>query len=112
MEQLKFDYATEAELFDSNTEAELSSSARQNSRRKSARNKPPGNKPLGYQPLGYKRFARAADAIRFAIEDLPPERLLGTFLAVADVRYESAQIRRLYESSDYPLARATDGLTR
>jgi hypothetical protein len=112
VEQLKFDYAIQAELFDSSAEAELSSTARRTSRRKSARKKSPGNKSLGYQPLGYKRFARAADAIRFAIEELPPERLVGTFLAVADVRYESAQIRRLYESSDYPLARATNGLTR
>jgi len=102
VEKPKFDYATEAELFDYSTEAQLFSSRRGNSRRKS----------LGYQPLGYKRFARAADAIRFAIEDLSPELLPGTFLAVADVRYEGAQIRRLYESSDYPLARATDGLTR
>ena len=46
-----FDYATEAELFDYSTEAELFSTKGKNSRR---------------QPLGYKRFARAADAIRFA----------------------------------------------
>jgi hypothetical protein len=29
--------------------------------------------------LGYRRFTRAADAIRFAIEELPPEFLLGPF---------------------------------
>jgi hypothetical protein len=52
-----FDYATEAELFDYSTGAELFSAKGKNSRR---------------QPLGYKRFARAADAIRFAIEELPP----------------------------------------
>lgn len=97
MEKRKFDYAIQAELFDSSAEAELLSSARRNSIR---------------QPLGYKRFARAADAIRFAIEDLPPELLLGTFLAVAGIRCKSTQIRRLYESSSYPLARATAGPTR
>jgi hypothetical protein len=90
----EFDYAANAELFDYSTEAELFSTRPRNSRR---------------QPLGYKRFARAADAIRFAIEDLPPQLLIGTYLEVDEVRYESTQIRRLYDSADYPLARAQDG---
>jgi hypothetical protein len=90
----EFDYTANAELFDYSTEAELFSAKPRNSRR---------------QPLGYKRFARAADAIRFAIEDLPPQLLTGTYLEVDEVRYESKQIRRLYDSADYPLARAQDG---
>jgi hypothetical protein len=49
-----FDYATEAELFDYNMEAELLSAKGGSFRRR---------------PLGYMRFARAADAICFAIED-------------------------------------------
>ena len=53
----------------------------------------------------YKRFLRAAAAIRFAIEDLPPECLVGAFLEVGDERYGSDDIRRLYESASYPLAR-------
>jgi hypothetical protein len=61
------------------------------------------------QPLGYKRFARAAEAIRFAIENLPPQRLAGAYLEVDESRYASAEIRRLYESSDYPLARRAAG---
>ena len=89
-----FDYTANAELFDYSAEAELFSTKPRNSRR---------------QPLGYKRFGRAADAIRFAIEDLPPELLTGTYLQVDEVRYESTQIRRLYDSVDYPLARAPDG---
>lgn len=88
----EFDYTANAELFDYNTEAELFSSR--------VRNR---------QALGYKRFARAADAIRFAIEDLPPQLLIGTYLEVDEVRYEGTQIRRLYDSADYPLARAPDG---
>jgi hypothetical protein len=89
----EFDYAANAELFDYNTGAELFSTRPRDSRR---------------QSLGYKRFARAADAIRFAIEELPPQLLTGTYLEVDEVRYESSQIRRLYESADYPLARSQD----
>jgi hypothetical protein len=63
----------------------------------------------GRHPLGYKRFACAAEAIRFAIEDLPPQLLAGTSLEVDELRYQSAEIRRLYESSDYPLARKAAG---
>jgi len=57
------------------------------------------------QPLGYRRFSRASHAIRFAIEDLPPELLVGAFLEVDERRYSSDDIRRLYESPDYPLDR-------
>jgi hypothetical protein len=57
------------------------------------------------QPFGYKRFAEAAQAIRFAIEELPPECLVGAFLEVDERRYGSDDIRRLYEQPEYPLAR-------
>jgi hypothetical protein len=89
----KFDYATRAELFDYGTEAELFSTGRRNSKR---------------PPVGYKRFARAADAIRFAIEELPSQLLLGTYLEVDESRYEGKDIPRLYESADYPLTRRAD----
>ena len=91
----KFDYATKAELFDYSTEAERFSTKPGNSRR---------------PPLGYKRFARDADAMRFAIEELPSQLLVGTYLEVDESRYESTEIRRLYESADYPLARTTGSL--
>lgn len=57
------------------------------------------------QPFGYKRFAHAAQAIRFAVEELPQECLVGAFLEVDEQRYGSADIRRLYESAGYPLTR-------
>jgi hypothetical protein len=59
------------------------------------------------EPFGYKRFEQAAQAIRFAIEDLPPECLVGAFLEVDEQRYGSEDIRRLYESANYPLTRRT-----
>jgi hypothetical protein len=57
------------------------------------------------QPLGYRRFEQAAHAIRFAMEDLSPEHLVGAFLEVDEQRYGSDEIRRLYESAKYPLPR-------
>src|SRR5262245_47000788 len=56
-------------------------------------------------PVGYKRFERAADAIRFAIEDLPPELLVGAYLEVDEQRFDGPAIRQLYDSARYPLHR-------
>ena len=55
------------------------------------------------QAIGYRRFTH--DAIRFAIEELPPEFLLGALLEVDEERYDGDGIRQLYESTDYPLVR-------
>ena len=58
------------------------------------------------QPFRYARFAHAAEAIRFAMEDLPRECLAGAFLEVDEQRYGSEDIRRLYQSTRYPLTRS------
>ena len=54
----------------------------------------------------YRRFATAAEAIRFAVEEFPALRTLGAWMQVGDQRYDSDEIRRLYESSGYPLRKA------
>ena len=57
------------------------------------------------QPLRYRRFATAAEAIRFAVEELPAVRALGAWMQVGDQRFDGDDIQRLYESDDYPLQR-------
>jgi len=78
---VEFDYSAAAELF------------------------PTRRRVSGRQSFGYRRFAQASQAIRFAIEDLPPECLVGAFLEVDEQRYGSDEIRRLYQSAEYPLTR-------
>ena len=66
---------------------------------------PSRNHKSGRRPAGYRRFEHAADAIRFAVEELAPGFLLGAYLEVDEERFDSGGIRRLYESMDYPLIR-------
>jgi hypothetical protein len=58
-------------------------------------------------PVTYKRFDSAADAIRFAMEELEPDLLSGAVLEVEEERFDSAAIRTLYASPEYPLKRKT-----
>lgn len=63
------------------------------------------NRKSTRRTIGYRRFGHAADAIRFAVEELAPESLVGAYLEVDEARYDFGGIRRLYESLDYPLVR-------
>ena len=86
--------AAAEEAFDYDAEAELFSARSQKSSRHAS---------------GYKRFDRAADAIRFAIEEFPPEQLNCTHLEVEESRFDRSGIRRLYDAAAYPLARRGAG---
>jgi hypothetical protein len=66
---------------------------------------PPRGGKFGRQSNRYRRFERAADAIRFAIEELPAQFLQAACLEVEGLRFDGAGIRRLYDSTEYPLAR-------
>ena len=59
----------------------------------------------GRNGLRYRRFLRAADAIRYAVEKLPSDVLSSARLEVEQNRYDAKQIRALYESESFPLAR-------
>jgi len=59
------------------------------------------------QRLGYRRFATAAEAIRFAVEDFPAVRTLGAWMQVGDERFDCDGIHRLYDRDEYPLRRRT-----
>jgi hypothetical protein len=64
------------------------------------------------QHIEYRRFGSAAEAIRFAIEELPPDFLAGAYLEVDEERFDSTAIRQLYDSADYPLARGAPARSR
>jgi hypothetical protein len=52
--------------------------------------------------MRYRRFADAAEAIRFAIEELPPPLFLGAFIESDDLRLNHKEIRDLYDSALFP----------
>ncbi|KKX26180.1 hypothetical protein [Rhizobium sp. LC145] len=55
--------------------------------------------------LRYKRFDSAAEALRFAIEDMPASLLRGSVLEVEEARFDGMQMRKLYDAAGYPLTR-------
>jgi hypothetical protein len=59
------------------------------------------------RPVSYRRFDSSAEAIRFAIEQLPQIMQRGTVMEVGDDRFEISAIRALYDSASYPLSRET-----
>jgi hypothetical protein len=76
-----FDFAVEAELF------------------------PTRGRKTKRAAFGYRRFARASEAVRFAIEQLPSDALAGAYLEVQECRFDRNGIQQLYNSDAYPLPR-------
>jgi hypothetical protein len=60
--------------------------------------------------VSYKRFVNAAAAIRYAMEELDPAKLVGAVLEVNEERYDDDAIRNLYASELYPLEREADAV--
>ena len=77
----KFDYAAPAELF------------------------PSRNRKIATK-VKYRRFDSAAEAIRFAVEELPEPQLLGAYIEIDEERLGHQDIRALYDSENYPLKKA------
>ena len=59
----------------------------------------------GTAKVTYRRFGRAADALKYAIEEMPTKLLRGTLLEVDERRFSGDQIRELYSGEAYPLER-------
>jgi hypothetical protein len=61
--------------------------------------------------LVLRRFAKAAEAIRFAVEDLQPKLLGGCSLEVEESYYFGQEIRPLYDHQAFPLRRRTKSIS-
>jgi hypothetical protein len=65
----------------------------------------PGRNRKSAKKVPYRRFETAADAIRFAVEELPELLLLGACIEVDEQRLTYKDIHALYASERYPLKR-------
>jgi len=54
----------------------------------------------------YRRFATAAEAIGYAVEELRTRRCLSAWMQVGEDRFSKNEIHRLYDDGDYPLCKS------
>ena len=57
----------------------------------------------GRRHTEYRRFATAAEAIGYAVEELRALRSLTASMQVGDERFNKNEIQQLYDDDDYPL---------
>ena len=55
----------------------------------------------------YRRFATAAEAIGYAVEELRALRSLTAWMQVGDERFNKDEIHRLYDDGDFPLSKSS-----
>ena len=65
----------------------------------------PSRSRKGNRPAGYRRFETVAEAVRFAVEEMPSEFFAGAIIECEETRHDSVGILQLYHSADYPLER-------
>jgi len=63
----------------------------------------PGRNRKSAKKVTYRRFETAADAIRFAVEELPELLLLGACIEINEQRLNYKDIQALYASEQFPL---------
>ena len=54
----------------------------------------------------YRRFATAAEAIHYAVQELRARRSISAWMQVGDERFNKDEINRLYDDGDYPLSKS------
>ena len=65
----------------------------------------PKNTQAKQRSLAFRRFSQAAEAIRFAVEELAPKAFNSCSLEVNGLHYFGREIRPLYDSEAFPLRR-------
>ena len=72
----------------------------------------PGRNRKSAKKVSYRRFETAADAIRFAIEELPELLLLGACIEINEQQLSYKDIQALYASEQYPLKKPVNSRAR
>lgn len=66
----------------------------------------PGRIAQTSRSFRYKRFNSTAEAIRYAVEDMPTAVLRGSYLEVEGRRFDGSRILEIYNAEAFPLERA------